>query len=110
MIYKTVVDKTEYAIAKNDIIRYTEFLTESIKQFEVILILLKERGIIDELINDRITALIYSVKEHINDINMSCEQLINVVENNARMIESIDRFSFPMDEIDQISRLLSIYT
>lgn len=95
MAKDVVCAEAELSIAANNLVEYADFLCRTMETYIAVLSEIQERGIQDDLVCSKLSAIALALKPYKTSIKDECEEV--AIDVNAYMagIASADCFQFP---------------
>ena len=95
MAKDVVCAEAELSIAANNLVEYADFLCRTMEAYIAVLSEIQERGIQDDLVCSKLSAIVLALKPYKTSIKDECEEV--AIDVNAYMagIASADCFQFP---------------
>ncbi|WP_040214962.1 hypothetical protein [Clostridium polynesiense] len=97
----------EMSMAANNIMGYADFLSRSIESYIAILAEVQEKGIKDDLVSSRLSAIASSLMPVKTSIFNECQAIAVDIKDNIAGVEAVDNFNFPADLTSKLSSLVA---
>lgn len=102
-----VCAEAELSIAVNNIVEYADFLSRTIEAYISVLAEIQEKGVQDELVCSKLSAIAQSLKPYKISVKEECDNFAADVRKYITEVSDADNFKFPMDITSTITSIVS---
>jgi hypothetical protein len=110
MAESVVIHESDLLIYKNQLLRYSEFLSEKSQEFRSILMDAKEVAFVDLQLCARLLILLEAAMPQFRKVDQAVSgDLQTIIQQTVNELDRADSFHYPESILDRIRALLSVF-